>query len=267
MRNTLLLLGLIAGSGAATAATTKAPRACCAIVELRQYSLHPGRRDAFIPFFEREFIETQEAVGNTVIGQFVDLDNPERFTWLRGFPSLPERATALQAFYGGDVWKAQRAAANDYFTDTDNVLLLHAVSARAAFDLANDRRAPRGASAQPRGLVVATVYSFEAQVESAFVRFFERDVRSAIASAQIRLRGYYVSETAPNNFPRLPVREKDHVFVWFAMYADANAYDRQRARLEASPAWRRTIAPHLQRVVAATETLRLAPTPRSRLHD
>src|SRR5207248_9892330 len=42
---------------------------CCPIVELRQYTLHPGKRDVLIDLFEREFIETQEAVGSKVIGQ------------------------------------------------------------------------------------------------------------------------------------------------------------------------------------------------------
>src|SRR5439155_25048962 len=49
---------------------------CCPIVELRQYTLHPGKRDAFIDLFERQFIESQEAVGTRMIGQFRDLDDP-----------------------------------------------------------------------------------------------------------------------------------------------------------------------------------------------
>ena len=55
------------------------------IVELRQYTLHPGQRDVLIELFERIFIEPQEAVGITVIGQFRDLEDPNRFVWLRGF--------------------------------------------------------------------------------------------------------------------------------------------------------------------------------------
>ncbi len=49
------------------------------IVELRMYTLHPGRRDELIALFDREFVETQEAVGMQVIGQFYDLDDPDRF--------------------------------------------------------------------------------------------------------------------------------------------------------------------------------------------
>ena len=46
------------------------------IVELRQYTVFPGKREVLIDLFEREFIETQEAVGMKVIGQFRDLDKP-----------------------------------------------------------------------------------------------------------------------------------------------------------------------------------------------
>jgi hypothetical protein len=84
----------------------------CAVVELRQYSLHPGTRDRFIELFDREFVESQEALGSWVIGQFRDLDDPDRIVWLRGFRDMPARGKALTAFYGGSVWQAHRDAAN-----------------------------------------------------------------------------------------------------------------------------------------------------------
>ena len=104
------------------------------IVELRQYTLHPGARETLIELFDREFVETQEACGMKVIGQFRDLDDPDRFVWLRGFPDMPARARALAAFYGGPVWKAHRNAANATMIDSDNVLLLRPVAPDAGFD-------------------------------------------------------------------------------------------------------------------------------------
>ncbi|HET7865773.1 MAG TPA: hypothetical protein VFL86_15325 [Burkholderiaceae bacterium] len=55
----------------------------CHVVELRQYTLHAGQRDVLIDLFDREFVETQEAVGMTVMGQFRDLDDADRFSPLR----------------------------------------------------------------------------------------------------------------------------------------------------------------------------------------
>src|SRR5213082_1172039 len=100
------------------------PQTCCPIVELRQYTLHPGKRDVLIDLFDREFVESQEALGMKVIGQFRDLDNPNRFVWLRGFRDMPSRAQALTDFYGGLVWKAHREAAIATMIDSDNELLL-----------------------------------------------------------------------------------------------------------------------------------------------
>jgi NIPSNAP len=79
----------------------KANASCCRLIELRQYTLHPGQRDVLIDLFDREFVETQEAVGMAVIGQFRDLDRPDRFVWLRGFKDVEARGQGLAAFYDG----------------------------------------------------------------------------------------------------------------------------------------------------------------------
>ena len=55
---------------------------CCAVVELRQYTLHPGARDTLVRLFDAHFVESQERCGMRVIGQFRDLDDPDRFVWL-----------------------------------------------------------------------------------------------------------------------------------------------------------------------------------------
>src|SRR2546430_11933281 len=101
------------------------------VVELRQYTLPPGQRDVLIDLFDREFVESQEADGMAIVGQFRDLDDPDRFTWIRGFASMPSRARALASFYGGPAWKAHSAAANAPMIDSDNLLLLRPVAPRA----------------------------------------------------------------------------------------------------------------------------------------
>jgi len=82
------------------------------VVELRQYTVHAGMRDVLIDLFDREFVESQEATGMTVISQFRMLDDPSRFVWLRGFSSMSARARALEAFYEAPVWQRHREAAN-----------------------------------------------------------------------------------------------------------------------------------------------------------
>ena len=88
-----------------------------AVVELRQYTLHPGKRDVLIELFDREFVESQEALGIQLLGQFRDIDRPDVFTWLRGFDSMSSRADALAGFYDGPVWAKHRDAANATMID------------------------------------------------------------------------------------------------------------------------------------------------------
>src|SRR6266480_4971886 len=120
-------------------------RLCCPIVELRQYTLHPGKRDVLIELFDREFVESQEILGMYVIGQFRDLNDPDRFVWLRGFRNMSERAEGLTAFYTGPVWKANREAANATMIDSDNVLLLRPARPSSGFALGTTDRPQPGA--------------------------------------------------------------------------------------------------------------------------
>jgi NIPSNAP len=158
----------------------QSPQICCPIVEVRQYTLHPGRRDVLIDLFDREFIESQEALGIKVIGQFRDLGNPNRFVWLRGFRDMPSRAQALKDFYGGPVWKAHREAANATMMDSDNVLLLHPATPTSGFSLGSKTRPPAGSNDIQRELIVATIYYFDAPVDEGFVQFFEKTVKPVV---------------------------------------------------------------------------------------
>jgi len=110
-----------------------APALHSPIVELRQYTLHPGRRDTLIDLFEREFLDTQAQAGISVLGQFRDLDAADRFVWLRGFEDMERRRVSLERFYGGPAWQAHRDAANATMIDSDDVLLLKPVSPASGF--------------------------------------------------------------------------------------------------------------------------------------
>ncbi len=50
----------------------KPKQPCCPIVELRQYTLHPGKQHVLIDLFDREFIEPQEALGMRIINRFCE---------------------------------------------------------------------------------------------------------------------------------------------------------------------------------------------------
>lgn len=241
-------------------------QAFCPIVELRQYTLHPGKRHVLIDLFDREFIEPQEALGMKIIGQFRDVDCRNRFVWLRGFHDMSSRARALQEFYGGPVWKAHREAANATMVDSDNVLLLHPASATSGFSLENKERPASGSNEIRKELIVATIYYFDAPVSADFVGFFEQTLKPLVADAGASVVAYFASENSENTFPALPVREGENVFVWFSRFNNPVAYELHCAALARSQRWCGEISEELPgRLKRAPEILKLSPTPRSLL--
>ncbi len=152
------------------------------VLELRRYTLHPGRRDDLIELFEREFVEPQEAAGAHLFGLFRVPAFPDEFWWLRGFRSMEARKEALEAFYFGPAWKAHRDEANETMIDSDNVLLLRPVQ--------------RGLTTPPPG---SELYLSLAAAPNAFATF--------------------ETEPSPNTFPQLPVREDGPFSVWFSRSA------------------------------------------------
>ncbi len=237
---------------------------CSPIVELRQYTLHPRQRDVLITLFESAFIETQQAVGITVIGQFRDLEDPNRFVWLRGFPDMDKRRAALQAFYGGAVWQKYRDVANATMVDSDNVLLLRPARPTSGFFLDPTDRPPPGAQEEPPGLVVATILSFETPPSATFLDFFEGTLAPVLTKNGASILSSFVTEESSNTFPALPVREGEQVFVWFSRFRDQAAYDEHVAVLAQPQQWHDQMwEPMVRRLKAAPEVLKLAPTTRS----
>ncbi len=212
------------------------------VVELRQYTLHPGRRDELITLFEREFVEPQEACGMRILGTFRDIAAPNRFVWLRGFEGLPQRAEALGALYGGPVWRAHREAANATMIDSDDVLLLRpCVPVPAAPPVWGTSR------------VVASVCPLRAPADDALRRHLAAVLVPALTAVGATPLGVFETEPAVNNFPRLPVREGEHVVCWFASMPDARPTVDAGALLDR---WLRDLPQQLQLLPTSRSTWR-----------
>lgn len=237
----------------------------CSIVELRQYTLHQGRRDTLIQLFDREFIEPQELAGMTVIGQFREFDDPDRFVWLRGFADMQTRALGLEAFYGGPVWKAHKEVANATMLDSDDVLLLRPARPVSGFLTSGRRRAVSDSGDHPARLYVANVYYFREPEENEFVPYFEEAIAPIVRTAGACVCAYFVTERSPNDYPALPVRENENAFVWFAVLPDTAAYDKYVDELGGSPGWKSALDSFGGRLRAPIEVRKLAPTSRSLL--
>lgn len=74
------------------------------IVEVCTYRVKAGRRSEFMRFFETQAVPAIRAHGMQVLGPLVDLENPNRFVWLRSFPSQEDRDPMKSAFHHSAVW-------------------------------------------------------------------------------------------------------------------------------------------------------------------
>jgi NIPSNAP len=225
------------------------------VVELRQYTLKPGQRDVLIDIFERHFLEPQEDVGMPVIGHFRDEVDPDRFVWLRGFRDMASRRAALESFYGSELWFEHRDAVNETLVDSDDVLLLRPVTGFA------NGSSPAGG----RSLFTATIWPFAEPVSAHTISVFTDEMAPLLAETGATPVALLVTEPSRNDFPRLPVRERENVVVSLARFEDAAARAAHAEALERSPRWQKLAGAIENRLSGRPQTLLLAPAARSRL--
>ena len=93
------------------------------IVEVRSYRIKPGRRDEFIQFFETRAVPALRERGMKIIGPMLDVENPNKFVFLRGFPSLEERDRMKEDFYESELWKNELEGIAMPMIDSYDVIL------------------------------------------------------------------------------------------------------------------------------------------------
>jgi hypothetical protein len=232
------------------------------VIELRQYTLRPGRRDELIDLFDREFVETQEETGTIVLGQFRDLDDPDRFVWLRGFTDMEVRREALSAFYGGPVWAVHGPQANATMVDSDNVLLLRPLPAGSGFAVTPSDR-PQEAAAAPDRFVACALWHFPPGCHNG-IELIRDGLVPVLRETGPAPLTVLTTEPAANTFPRLPVRTGENIVAVFTSYPDESAHRRHLTRAMVHPLVREKLLPDIEQAqTAAPELLRLAPTARS----
>lgn len=74
------------------------------LVEIRHYTIKPGRRTEFVEWFEAEVVPAMEACGIRIIGIFEGVEDPDAFYYLRCFESEDERVRLTGAFYESEQW-------------------------------------------------------------------------------------------------------------------------------------------------------------------
>lgn len=235
---------------------------CCSVVELRQYTLQPGQRGDLIRLFEQEFVEPQEALGMHVVGTFTDLDDADRFVWIRGFPSQQARADSLAAFYLGPLWAAKRDEANRTMVDSDDVLLLRPCVRQPTFPQL-PARPGLGEYHTESAATVFQVRIFELRSpdrEATSLRLVKQQFVPLAEVSGARVVAILRTDPAEPGFPRLPVRRDTHAIVVIGSYRNMGAYRQALKIIDGEAA-----LAALHRQCARRRILRLAPTARSEL--
>jgi hypothetical protein len=116
------------------------------------------------------------------------------------------------------------------------------------------------------GIIGATIYYLDGTDARQFAQFFEQTMLPHVAELGVQPIARLFTEEAPNDYPRLPVREHDRTFVWFARWANVRDEAAFVAAFSSLSDWRDSapdaVLPGLMR---KPERLRLLPTAGSAL--
>ncbi|MGE7468223.1 NIPSNAP family protein [Bosea sp. NPDC003192] len=184
------------------------------VFELRRYTLKPGAREALIAVFDTHLVETQEAVGMSVLCQFRDPAAPDQFVWFRGFADQVARTRALPAFYGGPVWAEHGPAANETMLEWHDVLMLKPAAPGFGFKTNGLERLPPGTADLDDGHpYLVAIHHLRPDAAEDAVAIAAEAIADAVRSTGGEVLASLISDRSENGFARLPVREGECVAV------------------------------------------------------
>jgi len=232
------------------------------VFELRHYRTEPGRREDLIAMFEEHFLDAYERAGALVLGTFRNLDAPDRWAWIRAFPSLEARETALTGFYTSGTWKARSEACNATLADVSEARLLAPLEGRALSD--PPPRPPAGRNETPRCVYEVLIHQTPPEKGADFAAFHRSHARPALASLGQLPSAVLLTGPGMTADPKRPVSSGTYL-VTLTRFADAEALHAARAARRDSSVWQRIESEMAQRLRAPVEAWRLQPTSRSAL--
>ncbi len=96
------------------------------IVEVRSYRIKPGKRAEFIKLFETRAVPALRKYGMKIVGPLLDVENPNKFVFLRSFPSIEDRERLKDEFYSSEIWKNELEPFAMPLLDSYDVILCEA---------------------------------------------------------------------------------------------------------------------------------------------
>lgn len=229
------------------------------VLELRNYVTKPGQRDRFISYFETNFIDSQNAMGGYILGQFRVKDADDNFFWIRGFNDMASRSRYLPEFYRGAFWKQRRNYVNEMLINNDNVYLLKPLSLS---EDSTDAAINSNVFGKKKGLVVIDYYVANTRLNE-LIEFFKSKYLPLLKSNDISTTTW-VSELTENDFPGLPVFQDKNLLATITPFKDEAEYQLKLEQINADS--KQKIMTELRQIVTTKTTVVLHPTKKSFTH-
>ncbi|WHT17471.1 hypothetical protein N8J89_30705 [Crossiella sp. CA-258035] len=110
-------------------------------------------------------------------------------------------------------------------------------------------------------MYLATLCFLDRPVDEDFRGFHRAELAPMLTATGGPALASFSTEYAANNFPRLPVREGEHAFLWLSRFASAEELAAHQAERAGTTAWRALT----ERLIAEPTALPLLPTAGSAL--
>lgn len=200
------------------------------VLELRNYLLKPGTVENFRKLFNDRFVEPMNALGGYTVGQFRLNNDADRFVWMRGYADMKSRFDFLNAFYlNHPVWKKYRGDANSMIVNSDNVYLLRPLEINHLTVGDAERQFEN-----KRAVVVVDFYICNSTLDQT-IALFKTDYIPFLKSLPVDDVTFWTSETAENDFPRLPVFQDKNLLVSITVFKNEREAESKLKRID-SPA-------------------------------
>lgn len=192
------------------------------VIELRNYLIKQNEADSFNSYFSNHFNEPMQEMGISVLGKFKIKNNNDRFVWVRGYKDMQQRNNFLNDFYlKSEVWKKYKKVANDLIRNSDNVYLLRPINIG---DKIEDTITGFSSSVFDNNNPFVAVDFYIANTRlNELIEFYNKDYLPVLKSLNIETT-MWVSETAKNDFPQLPVFQDKNLLITITFYKNENEY-------------------------------------------
>ena len=192
------------------------------VIELRNYLMRPRHRDEFIAGFEDKIMDTLNARGNLVLGQFTVKDSPDNFFWIRGFKDMQSRLKCLKGFYSSEYWSRHVYIPQAHVINYNNVYLLKPV------DILSGKRDSINYNVdwfgKQKGIAVVEFIVANERLYQ-LLNFMGTKFDPIGRTAGVRNISYWISELTPNDYPDLPAFQDKNLLVCISFYQSETEYN------------------------------------------